>query len=298
MLRILHEAELHAASDIPILVTGETGVGKELLARAIHQASRRSVGPFVPVNMLALSPSLFESEFFGHVKGAFTGADKDKVGYLGKAAGGTLFLDEIGDLSTEIQGKLLRILQEGEYAPVGDTRAIRSDVRFVTATNQDLDKLVQQRKFRKDLFYRLQFAHLTIPPLRQRIDDLPILAEHLLPDSSAGVVSITDDSWDTLSAHDWPGNVRELKGVLEAATNLAAGDDVKPAHLKLPRAKTRARARGKRTAIGELEPLGDVERRHIVSVYEAVGNNKSQAARVLGIGLQTLHRKLKAYGVK
>ena len=298
ILRLLHEAELHAASNIPILVTGETGVGKELFARAIHRASRRAAGPFVPVNMLALSPTLFESEFFGHVKGAFTGADRTKAGYLGKAAGGTLFLDEIGDLSLEIQGKLLRILQEGEYSRVGDTRSVRSDVRFVAATNQDLEKQVQKRTFRKDLFYRLQFAHLRIPPLRDRSDDLPLLAEHFMAGSAGGAASITDDSWATLRAHGWPGNVRELRGVLEAATNLAAGGDVEPVHLKLPRAKAHPRAVGKPTTVGELEPLKDVERRHILAVYEGVGNNKSQAARVLEIGLQTMHRKLKTYGVK
>ncbi len=295
MLGLLHEAELHAASEIPVLITGETGVGKELLTRAIHRSSRRADGPFVPVNMLALSPTLFESEFFGHVKGAFTGADRNKTGYLGKAAGGTLFLDEIGDLSMEIQGKLLRILQEGEFSPVGDTRAVRSDVRIVAATNQDLEKLVQNRAFRKDLFYRLQFAHLQIPPLRDRAGDIPLLADRFL---TGGASAITDESWRTLEAHGWPGNVRELKGVLEAATNLAAGGEVKPEHLKLPRVKARAAAVGKAVTVGELEPLKDVERRHILAVYEAVGNNKSQAARVLQIGLQTMHRKLKAYGVK
>jgi DNA-binding NtrC family response regulator len=297
MLRLLREAELHAASDIPILVTGETGVGKELLARAIHRSSRRAKGPFVPINMLALSPTLFESEFFGHIKGAFTGADKNKVGYLGQATGGTLFLDEIGDLSLEIQGKLLRILQEGEYSPVGNTKVIRSDVRFVAATNQDLDKLVEQRKFRKDLLYRLRFAQLHLPPLRDRPQDVTLLAEHFGTNLPAGAASITDDSWESLRSHHWPGNVRELKGVLEAATNLAAGGDVKPEHLKLPKVKAGGPKVGKQTAVGELEPLKDVERRHIISVYEAVGKNKSQAARVLAIGLQTLHRKLKAYGV-
>ncbi len=298
MLRLLHEAELHAASDIPVLITGETGVGKELLARAIHRASRRSSGPFVPVNMLALSPTLFESEFFGHVKGAFTGADRNKEGYLCKAGGGTLFLDEIGDLSLEIQGKLLRILQEGEYARVGDTRSVRSDVRIVSATNQDLEKLVQQRAFRKDLYYRLQFAHLPIPPLRDRIDDLPLLAGHFVPNDSGGAAAITEDGWESLKAHGWPGNVRELRGVLEAGTNLASGGDIEPEHLKLPRIEKACKVEGPRTEVGGLEPLKDVERRHILAVYEAVGNNKSQAARVLEIGLQTMHRKLKAYGVK
>ena len=298
MLRLLHEAELHAASDIPVLITGETGVGKELLARAIHRASRRARGPFVPVNMLALSPTLFESEFFGHVKGAFTGADRSKEGYLCTAGGGTLFLDEIGDLSLEIQGKLLRILQEGEYARVGDTRAVRSNVRIVSATNQDLETLVEQRRFRKDLYYRLQFAHLPIPPLRDRLDDLPLLAGRFVPDGAGGAAALTVDSWDCMKAHGWPGNVRELKGVLQAATNLAAGGEIQPEHLKLPRFERCALASGPAPAVGALEPLREVERRHILAVYEAVGNNKSQAARVLDIGLQTVHRKLKTYGVK
>jgi two-component system response regulator AtoC len=280
------------------LVTGETGVGKELMARSIHLASRRVDAPFVPVNMLALSPTLFESEFFGHVKGAFTGAEKDKIGYLGQASGGTLFLDEIGDLSLEIQGKLLRIIQEGEYSPVGDTRSIRSDVRFVAATNQDLEKLVAQRKFRKDLFYRLQFAQINIPPLRERLDDIPLLAERFLGGTNGGNASIDDDAWDTLVSHDWPGNVRELKGTLEAASNLAQRQTIQNKHLKLPSKKSSTTVVGKRAETGKLEPLEEVERRHIVTVYEATGNNKSQTARVLEIGLQTLHRKLKAYGVK
>ena len=298
MLRLLHEAELHAASDIPILVTGETGVGKELLARAVHRASRRADGPFVPVNMLALSPTLFESEFFGHVKGAFTGADRAHKGYLGKADGGTLFLDEIGDLSLEIQGKLLRILQEGEFSAVGDTRVIRSDVRIVAATNQDLEKRVQQHQFRKDLFYRLQFAHLEIPPLRDRLDDLPLLAQRFVSEDAGGAAAITDGGWESLEAHGWPGNVRELEGVLQSATNLAAGGPLKSAHLRLPQPRKRTSVEGPATSVGELEPLKDVERRHILAVYEAVGHNKTQAARVLEIGLQTMHRKLRAYGVK
>jgi DNA-binding NtrC family response regulator len=294
MLRMLREAELHAASEIPILITGETGVGKELLARAVHRASRRARGPFVPVNMLALSPTLFESEFFGHVRGAFTGADKNKVGYLGKAAGGTLFLDEIGDLSKELQGKLLRILQEGEYAPVGDTKTVRANARFVAATNQDLQELVEKGEFRKDLFYRLQFAHLEIPPLRERLDDLAVLGDHFL----RGSATVSDAAWDLLTAYEWPGNVRELEGVLQAAANLSSGGPITADHFKLPNMKGEKASATAAGGRGELEPMRDVERRHILAVYRAVDNNKSQAARVLGIGLQTLHRKLKAYGAK
>lgn len=230
MMLLLRETELHAASEIPILVTGETGCGKELLARAIHKASRRAQGPFVPVNMLAVSPGLFESEFFGHARGAFTGADREKSGYLTQARGGTLFLDEIGDLAVEIQGKLLRILQEGEFTPVGKTRSERADVRFVAATNQDLENRVKEGLFRKDLFYRLQFAHMQLLPLRDRIDDVPLLANHFATMRDA---AISDEALAALCAHSWPGNVRELKGVVDAAVNLAQGGTVEPEHLRM-----------------------------------------------------------------
>ena len=230
MLLQLRETELHAASDIPILITGETGCGKELLARAIHRASNRAKGPFVAVNMLALSPSLFESEFFGHARGAFTGAERDKLGYLSQARGGTLFLDEIGDLALEIQGKLLRILQEGEFVPVGKTRTERADVRFVAATNQDLEARVADGLFRKDLFYRLQYAHMHLISLCERIDDVPLLARHFV---SARGARISDEALAALCMHSWPGNVRELKGTLDAAINLAEGGTVETEHLRV-----------------------------------------------------------------
>lgn len=296
MVRLLHETELHANSDIPVLVTGETGCGKELMARAVHMSSRRSAAPFVAVNMLSLSPTLFESEFFGHAKGAFTGADRDKPGYLAKADGGTLFLDEIGDLSMEIQGKLLRILQEGEYTPVGKTRPEMANVRFVAATNQDLNDLVEKKLFRKDLYYRLQYAQVHLPPLRERMEDIPVLAARFIPQGS----SLTAAAMDALMTHDWPGNVRELKGVLSAATNLADGNPIDTSHLRLPNTpEPMATAVGDAQSSGStMTPMADVERRHILSVYKATENNKSQTARILKIGLQTLHRKLKAYGVK
>lgn len=297
-VRLLHEAELHAASSIPILITGETGVGKELLARAVHDSSRRARGPFVPVNMLALSPTLFESEFFGHVKGAFTGATRDKPGYLAQARGGTLFLDEIGDLSLEIQGKLLRILQEGEYARVGATRTELANVRFVAATNQDLEEQVEQKQFRKDLFYRLQYAHLHLPALQDRAGDIPLLCERLLQQAERRSTGISPDALGELCTYSWPGNVRQLKGVLQAALNLSDGKTVRPEHLRLPGQK-RAKAGESTAAATEtaVEPLADVERRHIIAVYAKLGNNKARTARALQIGLQTLHRKLKAYGV-
>ena len=299
MLRLLHEAELHARSSIPVLIAGETGSGKERLAMAVHRASPRAGGPFVPVNMLALSVTLFESEFFGHARGAFTGAVADKAGYLKQARGGTLFLDEIGDLPMEVQGKLLRILQEGEFTPVGSTQAQRADVRFVAATNQDLEAAVAEGRFRRDLYYRLRFARLRVPPLRERPDDVLLLAGHFLKGSSRPAARLADESVGALLAHEWPGNVRELKGTIEAAANLAEGGVLLPRHLGL--APSGAGLPAASEAVGEavrgLEPLGEVERRHILAVYDAVARNKTRAARVLGVGLQTLHRKLKAYGV-
>ena len=291
VLRLLHEAELHARSRVPVLITGETGVGKELMAQAIHRASPRRRGPFVPVNMLSLSSSLFESEFFGHKKGSFTGAIGDKEGYLDRARGGTLFLDEIGDLPMELQGKLLRILQEGEFCPVGDTRPRQADVRFIAATHQDLERV----GFRRDLYYRLRFAHIAIPPLRHRRDDVRLLAARFVASSARPDARLSEDAQAALVAHDWPGNVRELKGVLEAAANLAEQGEIRASHLNLPAGK-RPPADDSTDATAQL-PLAEVERRHILRVYEATGRNKTQTAKVLGISPQTLHRKLAAYGV-
>ena len=305
MLQLLREVELHAASKIPVLLTGETGVGKELIARAIHRASPRADRPFIAINMLALSPTLFESEFFGHAKGAFTGADRERAGYLARAGGGTLFLDEIGDLSLEIQGKLLRILQEDEFYPVGRTRPERANVRFVAATNQDLPSLVEERRFRADLFYRLQFAHLTIPPLRDRLEDVQLLAAKILSGLDRSGVRLSDEAEIELVRHDWPGNVRELRGVLEAAANLAEKGVIEPEHLRLssplghkPERTTLHDHASKLTSKDDVLPLAEVEKSHIVETYRVMGRNKTHTARALGIGLQTLHRKLKAYGVK
>jgi transcriptional regulator with PAS, ATPase and Fis domain len=262
------------------------------MAQAIHRASPRRRGPFVAVNMLALSSSLFESEFFGHRKGSFTGAIADKDGYLDRARGGTLFLDEIGDLPMDLQGKLLRILQEGEYCPVGDTKPRQADVRFIAATHQDLEKA----SFRKDLYYRLRFAHLAIPPLRQRRDDIRLLAARFLEGSARPDARLSEEAQEALVAHDWPGNVRELKGTVEAAANLAERGEILNRHLNIP---LRKRPSGDGTVEpSTMLPLAEVERRHILRVYDATGKNKTQTAKILGISPQTLHRKLGAYRVQ
>ncbi len=301
VLTLLRETELHAASDIPILVTGETGCGKELLARAIHKASRRAQGPFVPVNMLALSTGLFESEFFGHARGAFTGADREKSGYLTQARGGTLFLDEIGDLALEIQGKLLRILQEGEFTPVGKTRPERADVRFVAATNQDLEERVSVNLFRKDLFYRLQFAHMRLLPLRSRIDDVPVLAKHFATLRGA---TISEETLATLCAHSWPGNVRELKGVVDAAVNLAQGGPVEPDHLRVrlvPIDKSEPSEPASVVSNGEWITLEQAERDYILRVLQHTNGRitgAGGAAQILGLKPSTLNFRIQKLGLR
>jgi len=302
-LKVLHEADLHARSEIPVLITGESGTGKELLAQAIHRASNRAQKPFIPVNMAALSPSLFESEFFGHIRGAFTGADREREGYLEAAAGGTLFLDEIGDLSPELQGKLLRVLQEKEFVKLGTNRARKIEVRFVAATNANLELLVNRGRFRKDLYYRLKVAWLYIPPLRDRLGDVPSLVDHFLKEfgDGKGGTRIQEEALELLQVYSYPGNVRELRSIIQSAYNLAQGGPILIQHLPLEIRKVKAA----RLAIplpadvaeGNLS-LAEVERKHILKVYRQTGNNKSQTAKLLQIGLTTLHRKLKEFGIK
>ncbi|MDH7479438.1 MAG: sigma-54 dependent transcriptional regulator, partial [Syntrophomonadaceae bacterium] len=288
-------------SNAPVLITGESGTGKELLARAIHQASTRANRPFVAVNMASLSGTLFESEFFGHVRGAFTGADRDREGYLEAAAGGTLLLDEIGDLSLELQGKLLRVLQEREFIKLGTNRVRRTEVRFIAATNRDLEAAVGKGQFRKDLYYRLKVAWIHIPPLRDRMEDVRPLTEHFLKEMGRGVgrSSIKDETLQILLAYRYPGNVRELKSILQAASNLAPGVPIAPSHLptEVRRAVNKAPVfQIREPAEEKVSTLAEVEKEHIRKVYRHTNRNKAQTARILGIGLTTLHRKLKEYG--
>ena len=299
VLRVLKQAELHAGSDVPVLITGESGTGKELLARAIHAASPRAAQAFTPVNMASLTAGLFEAEFFGHTRGAFTGAEKERAGYLKQTHRGTMFLDEIGNMPLEIQGKLLRVLQDGQYAKLGTSEPQKVDVRFIAATNENLAEMMARRMFRKDLYYRIHGGWLHLPPLRKRKEDLPLLVGHFLkeycaPDPPCG---IEEAALCVLMEYEFPGNIRELRSIVQSAVNLAQGKSISvyclPDHLRKPGAVmscTQAVPADVNT------PLAQVEKNHILQVYRHLNQNKSQTARLLGIGMNTLRRKLKAYG--
>jgi DNA-binding NtrC family response regulator len=300
LLRVLKEAELHAVSDVPVLITGESGTGKELLARAIHAASPRAEFPFTPINMASVTGNLFDAEFFGHTKGAFTGAEKDRVGHIEHTNKGSLFLDEIGSLPPELQGKLLRLLQEGEYIKLGTSKPQKADVRFIAATNTDLERLMVKGMFRKDLYYRLKGAWLHLGPLRDRPEDIPLLITTFLKEFSGVNASrgIDQQATSILSNYAYPGNIRELRSILQSAVNLAQGKPVSskflPNHLQ----------KRKTIPIRDSQPmitplaLSEVEKEHISKVYNQIRRNKSQTAKLLGIGLNTLRRKLQAYGLE
>ncbi|MBI5622263.1 MAG: sigma-54-dependent Fis family transcriptional regulator [Elusimicrobia bacterium] len=288
-----------APSEATVLLTGESGTGKELVARAIHRQSGRADGPFVAVDCGSIVPTLFESELFGHVRGAFTDAVSDKRGKIELANGGTLFLDEIGNIALEGQVKLLRALQEREIVAVGGTQSRPVDVRIVAATNRDLRQAVSAGAFRDDLFYRINVISLNLPPLRERREDLPDFVKHFIGKYSRkckkGVSGISPEAMAVLQAYAWPGNVRELENVIERAVILAEGGRIGPkdlSSLAVPTAVGSAPAAPRPGAT-----LADVERGHILAALEAHGGNKTQAAASLGISRKTLHLKLKAFGL-
>lgn len=301
VLKILKEAELHAASDIPILITGESGTGKELLARAVHCASFRTKFPFTPINMASITGSLFDAEFFGCTRGAFTGAEKARMGHLEQTNKGTLFLDEIGDLPLDLQGKLLRVLQEGEYLKLGTSKPQKIDVRFVSATNADLDRFKHKGMFRKDLYYRLKGACLHLPPLRERKEDIPLLADKFLKEFSdiSFKEGISEEAGILLMNYDYPGNIRELRSIIQLAVNLAQGRQISANFLPsfLRKQKPVARSYSSQKEGGSIAPLEEVEKAYILKAYEQTGRIKTQTAKLLSIGLNTLRRKLQVYGV-
>ncbi|MEE2828447.1 MAG: sigma-54 dependent transcriptional regulator [Myxococcota bacterium] len=284
-----------APSEATVLITGESGTGKEILVHALHQLSSRSEGPLIRVNCAAIPETLFESELFGYEKGAFTGAANRKPGRFELADGGTLFLDEVAEASPASQVKLLRVLQEGEFEPVGGTKTISVDVRVVAATNRDLERLVAQRDFREDLYYRLNVIPIHLPPLRERTEDIAVLAAHFVrvyaEKNHKSIKGISDDALDALSTHRWPGNIRELENTLERAVVLCRSD-----HIGLDDLPTHIQPEGRggpRKLVFPLgTPLREIEQTAIRETLQHTGGDKKLAARLLGIATRTIYRRL------
>ena len=300
-LETLQLAETVAPTESTVLIQGESGTGKEVIARYIHELSNRTDGPFLSINCGALPEGLLESELFGHVKGSFTGAVKDKEGLFTAAATGTFFLDEIGETTPATQIKLLRVLQHREVIPVGATEAIPIDTRLIAATNRDLDEEIKAGNFRSDLYYRLNVIALHLPPLRQRSDDIPVLAEHFLhriaETRGEAPKQLAATALEVLQEYAWPGNVRELENALERAAILTPGNEINVA--ALPERVTQRKAEPLVSNRAPSNPtLETIERAYILWVLQSEGGNKSRAAEVLGIDPSTLYRKLSRYGVE
>ena len=296
MLAVYKQIAYAADSTAPVLIQGESGTGKELVARAIHTHSRRATKAFVPINCGAITETLLESELFGHVRGAFTGAVSDRRGVFEQAHGGTVFLDEIGEMAPAMQVKLLRVLQDGEIRPVGANRSTRIDARVVAATNVDLERAVAEQRFRRDLFYRLNVIVIRIPPLRERREDIPLLIEQFLANASmrtGRAVTISPEAVRVLTAAQWPGNVRELENTIERLVVFSRGridvEDLPDTLASGPSLEERLFA--------DLPRLDELERRYVLHVLEAVGGNRSRAAEALGIDRRTLYRMAERFGI-
>jgi two-component system response regulator HydG len=300
MQEVFRRLRLAAQSDVTVLLTGESGTGKELAARAIHALSARKDRPFLAVNCSAIPETLLESELFGHVKGAYTGAIRDKVGVFQAAHGGTLFLDEVGDMTPLLQLKLLRVLQEREIRRLGDERAIAVDVRLITATNQDLKRLLASGALREDFYYRIRVFEITLPPLRERREDIPRLVEHFIAEFARGrgkaVSGIARDALQRVLNYPWPGNVRELRNAIEHAFVTVRGDRITlldlPDELRTPSPRPVSNAT-------ETSPMQDdsVERQHLLDALRQAGGNRTAAARHLGISRVTLWKKMRRLGI-
>jgi transcriptional regulator with PAS, ATPase and Fis domain len=280
----------------PVIILGETGTGKELAARSIHYSGRRRHKPFVPVNCSSLTATLFESELFGYVRGAFTGATNDKRGLFEAADTGTLFLDEIGDLPKELQPKLLRVIQEREVRRIGSTEEVPIDVRVVVATNRDLKQAVEEGTFRGDLYFRLNVIQITVPPLREHLADIPLLVAAFLirhSDPTRAITRVAEEFWAEVMAYDWPGNVRELENLVECSIALGSGPVLRNERHCLLR---RGGDEDEDVEPASVEPWSAMQRRAVLSALRETGGDKLAAARRLGIGKTTLYRKLKEYG--
>jgi len=298
MRKVIDLCQQIAETDVGVLITGENGTGKELIARAIHENSLRRKRPLVPLNCAALSPQLVESELFGHEKGAFTGANFQKKGRFEYANHGTLFLDEVGDMPLETQVKLLRVLEDGEITRVGSNEPIKVDVRVISATNRDIEQLMREGEFREDLYYRLKVVTVHLPPLRERRQDIPLVVDHFVKEFSRiykkPITGIERDALNVLMAYPWPGNVRELKHVIENMVVVSRGETLTVENLpeSIQRSETKVKT-DLQSLVGI--PLKEVERVLIRNTLEQVGGNRHDAAKILGIGERTLYRKVKKY---
>lgn len=295
MQRVYRLIEKVSQHNYPVLILGESGTGKELVAKSIHFSGERRNRPFVPVDCSALVPTLIESELFGYIKGAFTGAVHSKQGLMEAAGNGTLFLDEIGDLPVDLQAKLLRALQEKEVKPVGSTDRVAIAMRVIAATNRDLEAAVRQNMFRQDLFFRLNVVQIKMPPLRERKSDIPLLVNSFLEkfnDASGRARTIAEDAMSRLMAYDWPGNVRELENAIERAVALGSGPLL---HVTDLPSNVHYGTDSRLPENDELLPLEELERRAILRALRETTGDKLAAARLLGIGKTTLYRKLKQY---
>jgi two-component system response regulator HydG len=301
MKELLDTLSLVAPTDATILILGESGTGKELVANSIHQNSPRASQPFIKVACAALPETLLESELFGHERGAFTGAIARREGRFQLAHRGTIFLDEVGEMSPTTQMKLLRVVQEKEFEPLGSPRTMKADVRIVAATNKDLEREVKEGRFREDLFYRLNVVSLSLPPLRERKEDIPALAAHFFAThrekNRKGLQAISGKAMDLLIRYDWPGNIRELENCIERAVIMARGEIIAPADLapSIQALSTEREAQG--LAFPSAISLQEVEKALILKTLEDTSGNRTRAAEILGINRRTLQNKLKEYGL-
>ncbi len=293
MIEIYKQISKVAPTDATVLIEGETGTGKDLIARMIHRNSRRAAHPFVPVDCGAIAPSLLESELFGTLKGAYTGADRDRMGVFEAANNGTVFLDEIGDIDFGFQLKLLRFLQEREIRPLGSPKARKVDVRVVAATNRDMQKMVDEQKFREDLWYRLNVVRISVPPLCERSSDIPLLVHYFLVRYNGRYsldTKLTESGLKAMEEYSWPGNIRQLQHMMERLTILAPGGRIDAGAVKQAIEQMDSRE-------GASESLADTETEQIRRVLAATNGNKSRAAKILGIERKTLYRKLERMGL-
>lgn len=298
MQPVYERIEAMCRSDNTVLIMGESGVGKELVAKAIHFYGERAAEPFIPIECSVLGISIVESELFGHVKGAFTDAQYEKVGLLKLAGKGTVFLDEITEIPMQVQAKLLRAIQEREIRPVGSSKIERIDARIITATNRELKRAVRDGMFREDLFYRLHVIPITVPPLRERIEDIPTLVDHFIKKYNTerrSVLGISQKALQILLSHSWRGNIRELENVIQQAIALGTSEYIRP--YDLPH-ELRYPAENSENSTSLLKPLDELEKEAIIEALRATEGRKLDAARLLGIGKTTLYEKIRRYGIK